>query len=95
MADPDFRPNPYIVSRFFERLQRARARGGQVNKTRLQMATSLKWPDFARYVERLTELGLLSLEEESGETLVRATEKGWEVYYSLLRVLAELTRTPI
>ncbi len=92
MADSEFRPNPYVVARFFERLQRAK--GGQLNKTRLHMGTGLKWPDFTKYLDRLIELGLLSIEEKSGETLIRGTEKGWRIYYSLLQVLAELTKSP-
>ena len=89
MGDQGFRPNPYIVARFFARLHSAK--GGRLKKTQLQMATGLKWPDFTRYLDRLIELGLLTLEEGSGETSVRATEKGWGIYYYLLRVLAELT----
>ncbi len=89
--DPGFRPNPYIVARFFERLQRSKT--NRLNRTRLQVATGLKWPDYTRYLERLVELKLLELEEEGSETLVRPTAKGWELYYSLLQILRELTRT--
>jgi len=90
MADRGFRPNPYIVARFFERLRRAK--GGRLQKTRLQVATGLKWPDFSKYLERLVELGLLGLEQESGETFVKPTAKGREVYDSLLQLLGELTK---
>lgn len=90
MGNQGFRPNPYIVARFFARLRTAR--GGRLKKTQLQMATGLKWPDFAKYLDRLVERGLLTMEEESEETFVRATEKGWGIYYSLLQILAELAR---
>ena len=43
----EFQPNPYIVARLFERLQR-----GRLKRTELQMATGLKWSDFSRYLTR-------------------------------------------
>jgi len=83
-----FKPNPYVVARFFERLQRTKT--GRLKRTQLQVATGLKSSDFARYLERLLDLGLLELEEEDGKTFIRPTAKGWDLYYSLLQILREL-----
>ena len=91
MGNQGFKPNPYIVARFFERLRKSKT--GRLHKTRLQVATRLKWPDFTRYLDRLVALGVLELVEEDGETLVKPTKKGWELYYSLLGILTELAET--
>ena len=85
MGDRGFKLNPHIVARFLERLHK-----GKLRKTRLQMATGLKWSDFSRYLGRLVELGLLELGEENGETYVTITPKGRDLYYSLFKVLREL-----
>lgn len=85
MGNQRFTPDPLIVARFLERLHR-----GRLKKTRLQMATGLKWSDFSRYLNRLVELGLLELNEEDGETCVNITPRGRELYYSLVKVLSEL-----
>jgi len=90
MADRRFKPNPFIVARFFERLRGARA--GRLGKTRLQVATGLKWSLFARYLDRLLDLGLLTVEEDSGDIYIKGTDRGWELYHSLLRVLDELIK---
>jgi len=85
MEDQGFRPNPYIVARFLERLQR-----GRLKRTQLQMATGLKWAGFSRYLTRLVELGLVELKEENGEVYITITGKGLELYHSLIGVLSEL-----
>ena len=85
MGNQGFQPNPFIVTRFFERLQR-----GRLKRTRLQVATGLKWSDFSRYLNRLVELGLLALDEEDDEVYVMLTPKGFELYHSLVQVLSEL-----
>jgi predicted transcriptional regulator len=84
MGNQGFRPNPYIVARFLERLQR-----GRLKRTQLQMATGLKWSDFSRYLNRLVDLGLLALDDGDGGVYV--TERGRELYRSLIEVLGELT----
>ena len=61
MSSNGFQPNPYIVARFFDHLRKAR--GNRLNKTRLQIATGLKWPDFTRYFDRLVDLGLLEIDD--------------------------------
>ena len=85
MGSQGFKPNPYIVARFFERLRR-----GKLKRTQLQMATGMKWADFTRYLARLVDLDLLGLEEEGGEQFIVPTAKGMELYHSLLKVLGEL-----
>ena len=85
MGDQGFTPSPHVVARFLERLH-----AGRLKRTRLQMATGLKWSDFSRYLNRLVELGLLQLDEENGETYVRITPRGRELYCSLVKVLSEL-----
>ena len=81
----EFQPNPYIVARLFERLQR-----GRLKRTQLQMATGLKWFDFSRYLTRLIDLGLLDLEEEGDEVYVIISAKGLDLYHSLIQVLGDL-----
>ena len=90
MVDQGFRMNPYIVARFFERLRKAKT--GRLQKTRLQVATGLKWPIFARYLDRLLQIGMLGTEEESGESYIRITKKGQKFYCTMLKVLDELTQ---
>ena len=90
MSGAQFRPDPYVVTRLFDRLQRSRT--GRLKRTRLQTATGLNWAVFTRYLEKLLELGLLELEEEGKDVYIRATPKGRELYLSLASGLRELIR---
>jgi len=88
MPGSAFKPDPYVVARFFDRLQRSKT--GSLKRTRLQVATGLNWSLFTRYLDRLLELGLLELEEEGNEILIRPTPKGRELYRQLLNSLEQL-----
>jgi len=91
MSGSTFKPDPYIVARFYDRLQRSKE--GRLKRTRLQVSTGLNWSIFTRYLDRLIELGLLEVEEEGKEIFIRSTPKGREFYRSLLIRLEQLLGT--
>jgi predicted transcriptional regulator len=91
MRRSTFKPDPYVVARFYDRLRRSKE--GRLKRTRLQTATGLNWSVFTRYLDRLLELGLLEVEQEGKETFIRPTPKGREFYQSLLTRLEQLLGT--
>jgi len=80
--------DPYVVARFFDRLQRSET--GMLKPTRLQVAVGLNWSIFTKYLEMLLELELLETQNEGKETFIQMTQKGRSFYTTLLKALNQL-----
>lgn len=76
------RPDLRVVLRILEALWR---RGEPTRRTRLQQASGTNYTQFVRYLDHLTERGLVTVADgEHGESLVAITPRGVEA----LRYLA-------
>lgn len=88
MSGRKSKPDPYVIARFFDRLQRSNT--GRLKPTRLQVATGLNWSVFTRYLDGLLELDFLEVENEGKETFIRTTQKGRKFYHTLLEAIDQL-----
>ncbi len=80
------RPDIYVITRFLESLWMKGK--GQMRRTELQMSVQVNYNIFVKYLNFLTEKGLVSVVEEDGERVVRITEKGVSAY----NLVVELVR---
>lgn len=84
------RPDLYVVARLLERLWREDA---PMLKTRLQVAANVNYDVFGRYLEWMTERGLVSVEgSPDGHARVALTAKGHEAYRKLVQWINEVVR---
>lgn len=81
------RPDLYVVARILERLWREPS---PMLKTRLQTAIGTNYDVFIRYLDWMTEKGLVALMEEDGHQKVMLTEEGRESYRKLVQWINEI-----
>jgi predicted transcriptional regulator len=82
------KPDLYVVARILERLWRENA---PILKTRLQVAARVNYDVFTRYIDWMSEKGLVRYEDCSGwHEAIRLTTKGEEAYRKLVQWMNEV-----
>ncbi|MGD0817755.1 MAG: winged helix-turn-helix domain-containing protein [Methanomassiliicoccales archaeon] len=82
------RPDLYVVARILECLWRAH---GPILRTRLQIAANVNYDVFSRYIDWMSQKGLVTYDKcSNGHDGVKLTSKGEEAYRKLVQWINEV-----
>lgn len=90
-TEKEFRPDLYVVARFLERLWLP---GKEYKKTQLQMAVGLNYNVYTKYLNWLSNKGLIKIEKRSDKhEYVEITEEGVDAYRTLVEWIRKIMGT--
>lgn len=82
------RPDLYVVARILDRLWRE---DRPILRTRLQLAARVNYDTFCRYIDWMSEKGLIAFEaSESSREGIVLTEKGRDAYRRVVQWIVEV-----
>lgn len=77
-----FKPDNEVLSRIAEAFQKH----GSVNKTRLHLASRIRWSSFDRYLQWMLDNDLVRVELESSGNRYLLTPAGIEMFEAVLKL---------